>query len=159
MTLYLVRHANAGSRRAWEGDQNDRPLSDRGLAQAAHLAGLLAGTTVAAVWSSPAVRCVQTVEGIAAAAGVDVGVEAFLAEGSDAGKAALRLVEETARLAGSLVACSHGDLIPRAVGLLATDGMRIDGDEGPAMCKKGSMWAIEVEDGRAVTARYIAPGL
>jgi len=159
VTLYLVRHAHAGSRRAWEGDQDDRPLSDRGIAQAGFLAAQLADQPVAAVWSSPAVRCIQTVEGIAAAAGVGVGVEGFLLEGSDAGKAVLRLVEETTRLDGSLVACSHGDLIPRAVGLLTTDGMRIDGDEGPAMCKKGSMWAIEVEGGRAVTARYIAPGL
>lgn len=159
MTLYLARHAHAGSRRAWEGDQDDRPLSERGLAQAAHLAGLLTGSPVAAVWSSPAVRCVQTVEGIAEAAGLGVGVELFLGEGSDAGTAALRLVEQASALGGDLVACSHGDLIPRAVGLLATDGMRIDGDEGPAMCKKGSMWAIEVSGGRAITARYVAPGL
>ena len=131
----------------------------RGLAQAAHLAGLLTDASVAAVWSSPAVRCVQTVEGIASAAGLTVAVEAFLGEGCDAGKAALRLVEQAAALEGDLVACSHGDLIPRAVGLLATDGMRLDGDEGPAMCKKGSMWAIEVGGGRAVTGRYVPPGL
>jgi phosphohistidine phosphatase SixA len=159
VTLYLVRHAHAGSRRAWEGDQDDRPLSDRGLAQAAHLAALLSDASVGVVWSSPAVRCVQTVEGIAAAAGLAVAVEAFLGEGNDAGKAALRLVEQAAALDGDLVACSHGDLIPRAVGLLVTDGLRIDGTEGPAMCKKGSMWAIEVHGGRATTARYIPPGL
>lgn len=158
MTLYLVRHAHAGSRRAWDGDQDDRPLSDRGLEQANHLAALLADDPVSAVWSSPAVRCVQTVEAIAAAAGTAVDVEAFLGEGRDAGKAALRLVEHASELDGALVACSHGDLIPRAVSLLVADGLRIDGPEGPAMCKKGSMWAIEVNGGRAVTARYLPPG-
>lgn len=158
MTLYLVRHAHAGSRRAWEGDQDDRPLSDRGLAQAAALAGLLAGVPVAAVWSSPAVRCVRTVEGIAAAAGLTVVEEPFLAEGCDAGKAALRLVETASVVDGALVACSHGDLIPRAVSLLVSDGLRIEGDVGPAMCKKGSAWVIEVHAGRATTARYVDAG-
>lgn len=158
MTLYLVRHANAGSRRAWEGDQDDRPLSDRGLAQAAHLAALLADAPVAAVVSSPAVRCVQTVAGIAAAAGLVVAAEPFLGEGCDAGKAALRLTEEAAALDGDLVACSHGDLIPRAMGLLVADGLHLEGPEGPAMCKKGSMWAVELNGGRPTTARYVAPG-
>lgn len=158
MTLYLVRHANAGSRRAWEGDQDDRPLSERGIEQANHLTACLADQRVAAVWSSPAVRCVQTVEGVASAAGIAVDVEAFLGEGCDAGKAVLRLVERAGELDGALVACSHGDLIPRAVSLLVADGLRIDGPEGAAMCKKGSMWEIQVNGGRAVTARYLPPG-
>lgn len=158
MTLYLVRHAHAGSRRAWEGDDEVRPLSERGQAQADHLAAILADAPVTAVWSSPAVRCTETVEGVAASAGLTVEVEAFLGEGCDAGKAALRLIEHASAVDGDLVACSHGDLIPRAVGLLASDGMRLLGDEGPAMCKKGSMWVIEVDGGRAVTARYVAPG-
>lgn len=158
MTLYLIRHAHAGSRRAWEGDQDDRPLSDRGDDQARHLQRLLADAPVAAVWSSPALRCTQTVAGIATLAGLEVVVEPFLAEGCDAGKAALRLVEQATQLKGDLVACSHGDLIPRAVSLLATDGMRLGGPDGPAMCKKGSMWVIEINGGRAVTGRYEPPG-
>lgn len=158
MTLYLIRHAHAGSRRAWEGDQDQRPLSERGMIQATFLADLLADAPVAAVWTSPAVRCVQTVEGIATSHDLEVMVEPFLGEGCDAGKAALRLVEGASRLDGDLVTCSHGDLIPRAVSLLVSDGLRIEGAEGPAMCKKGSMWVIEVDGGRATTARYVAPG-
>jgi len=156
--LYVVRHAHAGSRRAWEGDDEVRPLSDRGRAQADYLAGLLADQPVGAVWSSPAVRCTETVAVIAAAAGLEVVIEPFLGEGRDAGKAALRLVEAVGELNADVVACSHGDLIPRAIGLLASDGMRIEGSESPAMCKKGSMWAVDIDGGRAVRARYVSPG-
>lgn len=158
MTLYLIRHAHAGSRSAWEGDDADRPLSPRGVAQAGHLVGLLADARPAAIWSSPAVRCVQTVEPIAASAGRSVEVSDLLFEGSDAGKAVLWLVEQAARSDGDVVACSHGDLIPRAMGLLAADGLRLEGSEGPSMAKKGSMWAISLVDGRPSSARHHHPG-
>ena len=34
MTVYLVRHAKAGSRKGWSGDDEHRPLSKAGRAQA-----------------------------------------------------------------------------------------------------------------------------
>ena len=159
MTLYLIRHAHAGSRSAWDADDVDRPLSVRGCKQAQHLSGLLAEASPTAVWSSPAVRCVQTVEPVAAAHGLTVGIEPLLFEGLDAGRAISVLLDgATTESAGDVVACSHGDLIPRAMSLLVSDGLHIEGPQGPAMSKKGSMWAIEVTDGRAVSARYHPPG-
>ena len=158
MTLYLVRHAHAGSRRSWDANDIERPLSARGDLQAAHLIELLDGRPVAAVLSSPAVRCVQTVTPLAESFGLAVQVDALLHEGVDAGRAALHLLEQASATDGDVVACSHGDVIPRAMGLLVSDGMTIDGDEGPALCKKGSTWAIKVSKGRAVKARYFPPG-
>ena len=84
MTLYLIRHAHAGSRSAWGGDDAERPISQRGRAQVDHLVSLLADATPVEVWSSPAVRCVQTVEPIAEAAGRQVDVSDLLFEGGDA---------------------------------------------------------------------------
>ncbi len=159
MTLYLIRHAHAGSRSAWDADDLDRPLSPRGCEQAAYLSKLLAGASPVAVWSSPAVRCVQTVEPVASRHGLTVGIEPLLTEGLDAGGAISVLLDGVTSAGNAdMVACSHGDLIPRAMSLLVSDGLHIDGPEGPAMSKKGSMWAIEVADGRAVSARYHAPG-
>ena len=40
--LYLVRHAKAGERRLWDGDDLDRPLSPKGWKQADLLATRLA---------------------------------------------------------------------------------------------------------------------
>ena len=37
MTLYLVRHGDAGSRSAWDGNDRDRPLNGRGRTQADRL--------------------------------------------------------------------------------------------------------------------------
>lgn len=158
MTLYLIRHANAGSRRGWDADDLDRPLSQRGRDQVDHLMAVLDGSLGAdvQVWSSPALRCVQTVQPVAAAHGTEVVTRPELGEGLDAGRALSLLLDAAGD--ADVVACSHGDIIPRAMGLLVADGLHIDGDEGPSMCKKGSMWAIEVANGRGVTARHHPPG-
>jgi 8-oxo-(d)GTP phosphatase len=67
MPLVIVRHASAGSKAAWAGDDLARPLDPGGAAAAQVLAGLLARIAPAArVISSPAARCVQTVAPFAA---------------------------------------------------------------------------------------------
>jgi phosphohistidine phosphatase SixA len=42
VTIFLVRHAHAGKRSEWEGDDAARPLSERGAAQTAAITALLA---------------------------------------------------------------------------------------------------------------------
>lgn len=158
MTLYLIRHAHAGSRRSWDVNDIERPLSARGDTQAAYLVELLGKRKVTRVLSSPATRCVQTVAPIAEHFGLVVDIDPLLHEGVDAGKAAMHLVAEASTVKGDVVACSHGDVIPRAMGLLVGDGMDIEGPEGPALSKKGSTWAIKVSKGRATRARYLPPG-
>lgn len=101
---FLVRHASAGERDEWADDDRLRPLDDQGRRQAAELAAVLSSRDVRRVVASPYVRCVQTVEPLAAALGLDVEVDDRLAEG--AGLAAQVLLEE-----GGVVACTHGDVI------------------------------------------------
>ena len=60
--LYLVRHAKAGDRAAWKGDDRLRPLSKEGRRQADSLARLLARLTTGELVSSPYERCLQTVQ-------------------------------------------------------------------------------------------------
>src|SRR5207302_2782924 len=86
VALLLIRHAKAGSRREWLGDDQLRPVSHTGATQAESLIPLLAPFGVRRVLSSPFVRCVQTVEPLARAAGIEVEVVEELAEGR-AGKA------------------------------------------------------------------------
>ncbi len=69
MTLLLIRHASAGDRDDWVGDDRLRPLDGRGRNQASRLPELLRDYEIARVLSSPAVRCVQTVEPFPALAG------------------------------------------------------------------------------------------
>ena len=64
MNLYLIRHADAGDPLRWEGDDEDRPLTDLGRQQAKALAEAMRkmGEAVRWVVSSPLVRATQTAE-------------------------------------------------------------------------------------------------
>jgi 8-oxo-dGTP diphosphatase len=105
----LLRHAAAKERYEWPGDDWHRPLTKKGRRQAEELATALATDDVRRVVSSPYVRCVQTVEPLAAALGLEVELDDRLAEG--AGMAAQALLEED-----GVVACTHGDVIYDLVG-------------------------------------------
>jgi 2,3-bisphosphoglycerate-dependent phosphoglycerate mutase len=56
------------------GEENERPLSAAGRDAARRLAAELAGAGIAAVYSSPYPRAVQTVEPLAAALGLDIAI-------------------------------------------------------------------------------------
>ena len=62
MSLLLVRHASAGNRDDWTDHDHERPLDARGLEQAAQLPEVLSRFPIERILSSPAKRCVQTVE-------------------------------------------------------------------------------------------------
>jgi len=107
VTLVLVRHASAGDRLAWEGDDRLRPLDKKGRKQAARLVDVLAGARVGRIVSSPYLRCVQTVEPLARTRGLELEEAPELAEGRQwtEGPGLLRaLLDEDA------VACVHGGL-------------------------------------------------
>ena len=113
MIVYLVRHARAGHRETWAGeDDTVRPLDERGQRQAEALVPQLAERDFSRVLSSPYLRCVQSVEPLAEARGLQVeGVDA-LAEG--AGEAAA--LELFRGLDAPAVACVHGDLAQMLLG-------------------------------------------
>ena len=69
MTIYLVRHAKAGERGVWEGDDQLRPLSGRGHLQARGLLDVLADAQFDRLLSSPYVRCMETVVPLSGARG------------------------------------------------------------------------------------------
>lgn len=105
----LLRHASAGDRGDWAGDDWHRPLDAKGRRQAEELAAALATEDVRRVVSSPLVRCVQTVEPLAAALGLEVELDDRLAEGG--GSSSRPLLAE-----GGVVACTHGDVIFELLG-------------------------------------------
>jgi 8-oxo-(d)GTP phosphatase len=78
--ILLVRHASAGDRYEWEDDDRLRPLDERGRRQANELVELLEQYEVTRLFSSPALRCVQTVEPFAQARGLDIEIRDELSE-------------------------------------------------------------------------------
>ncbi|MCD9625116.1 SixA phosphatase family protein [Rhabdothermincola salaria] len=153
MPIYLVRHGHAGSRSAWEGDDRRRPLSDKGRRQAAWLAEQLGDEKVRRIVSSPFLRCTETVEPLAAHLGCDVVADDRLAEGAHTQAAAELLVSLSPK---TVVACSHGDLIPKVLRYLVAGGMELD---GALLDAKGSMWVLDGDDadGRPTRSRYVPP--
>jgi phosphohistidine phosphatase SixA len=106
MPLILLRHAWAGSRDDWHTDDRDRPLDDRGREQARNVVSVLADFPIDEIHTSPYVRCVQTVEPLAAARGLELQLREELGEDHwHEGPAVLT------ELAGrDVVVCGHGGL-------------------------------------------------
>jgi 8-oxo-dGTP diphosphatase len=140
MRVLLVRHAPAGDRRDWEGDDRLRPLDKKGRRQARALARPLAELGADGLYSSPYLRCVETLEPASSLLGLAVETRDELAEGS--GRAAvLRLL---AGLDAATPALStHGDVIEAL----------LPGRE----CKKGALWIVEIRDGEVEPERYLPP--
>jgi 8-oxo-dGTP diphosphatase len=155
MGMFLVRHADAGDRADWEGDDALRPLTEAGLQQARGLAGRLAPYRPRRLLSSPHVRCVQTLEPLASALRVAIEHQPDLAEGRI--RQAVELFHSLlARQTGDgIVLCSHGDVVDALLSLL-TDKYGLD--LGPApRAEKGSTWHISMEAAHPVRATCFPP--
>jgi phosphohistidine phosphatase SixA len=111
--VLVIRHASAGDSAKWEGDDRLRPLDATGFAQARQLVERLDGYAVSRVLSSPAVRCIQTVEPLARKYGLEIELCEELAEQrqeGDGAKLVRSLVGEDAAV------CVHGGLAEAAFG-------------------------------------------
>jgi len=113
VTSVLLRHASAGHRHRWEVDDQLRPLDARGRRQAVALVELLRPLDVRRVLSSPYVRCIETVQPLAAALGIEVECRDELAEETPADRARALIGELGATPA---VLCTHGDLTTALLG-------------------------------------------
>jgi 8-oxo-dGTP diphosphatase len=152
MTIYLVRHAKAGERRAWSGADELRPLSLRGHTQARGLLDVLADARFERVLSSPYVRCMESVVPLASMRRMAIEPADALAEGASLDEV-LALVRKHAGT--SVVMCTHGDVMPMLLEYYAGRGV----DIGPApQCPKGCTWVLETDATNEVrAARYIPP--
>lgn len=151
--VLLVRHAEAGIRGTWPGDDLDRELSTLGHAQAAGLVGVLTALAgdqpITSIASSRATRCIATVAPLADRLGITVTPAGELLEGVDP-EEALRWLR---RAGGPDVACSHGDVIGGIVRRLAAAGIVTPPQSWP----KASTWALDLDDGEVVAASMTQP--
>ena len=146
--LLLVRHAKAGSRHDWRGDDDQRPLTSKGRGQAGDLVGLVKLFGPTRAYAAPPVRCVQTIEPVAQRAGLRIESEPLLGERhywDDPASARTRLLQ-LAEGPGVSVVCSQGGVIPDLV-------RRLTGKPAPPS-RKASTWVLGFTGGRAVSADY-----
>ena len=153
MALFLVRHAVAVGRHAWDGTELDRPLTPKGRRQSKALLRLFEGTDVRRILSSPAARCRDTVVPLGQMLRVGVRDASELAEGASPRKA-VELMHELAGKKGDSVLCAHGDLVPEVLRRLAREGSRLESD---LQFAKGSTWELTTADSKIVSGRYHPP--
>lgn len=174
MILHLVRHAKATPRRDWHGADVDRPLDDKGFRQTPKICDWLAkqcrgDAKPPLLFSSPSLRCRQTLEPLADTLGVKLRDELLLGDLDSGeplpsddpdeviewlGQQGLRFVERelAAHPERTVIACSHGDVLPETLGLLLA---RHDVEPDGSGNAKGSVWTLRFDDvGRCRSATY-----
>ena len=147
--VLVVRHAEAGERSEWRGDDRIRPLTHAGRAEAERLAECLDGRGLRQVLSSGYARCLQTVAPLATRWGIEVAKVAWLEEGADPVAALDTLIARD-----DVLACTHGDVVSGILFELADRGVSLG--SSPRM-QKGSTWVLDVDDGAVTRARYLPP--
>jgi 8-oxo-dGTP diphosphatase len=139
MTILLVRHASAGKRKDWRGDDHLRPLDELGRRQAEGLVELLCERAPNSVLSSAYARCRQTVEPLARAHGLAVEDRPELEEGASADDVRGLGAEFAGEVA---VFCTHGDVVEALLG---------------AESEKGSTWVLRLDGGELRRIEYLSP--
>jgi len=176
LTIDLVPHLDAGDRKAWPGDQDERPLTELGRRQALALADALGAEPVDALYSGPALRCQQTLAPLAERLGLEVTVLAELGEetwrppegwsegpgggyvGAFAAGSALAALNRirAGHPQGRVIVCSHGHTIPTLAAFLAA----AYGLEGvPESTQRGQWYRVRRSDAQVrVDLRQAPPG-
>ncbi|MCZ7529242.1 MAG: histidine phosphatase family protein [Acidimicrobiia bacterium] len=149
MTIHLLRHAKAGSRRHHVGPDIQRALTKAGLRQAHAIAEEFESIPVDRIISSEYVRCRETVTPLAHRRRLPVDLDDALAEGASwtALSGLLRKLGGT-----DVVLCTHGDVIGNALENLSAEGVTFGDD---LVFPKGSVWVLETVEGDIVSGHHV----
>lgn len=151
--VLLIRHAKAGNRESWTGEDRLRPIDRAGAKQARRIAEIVPCWHPDRIGSADLLRCTQTVVPLAETLALPVETEPTMSEEAYAADpvAAVARVRELAAVGGTSAISSQGGAIPGIIADLA-DADGLDLPEVPA--KKGSMWALYFSGARLIAADY-----
>lgn len=150
--LYVVRHGNAGVRGKSKGPDLKRRLTEKGRQQSLGVAEILARHPITGIYSSEAVRCLETVAPVADKISADIEVSKRLREFTELKKINKFISNlET----GSFVICSHKDWIGPLIKDVDSRGARL---RGTRKWPKSSIWILDVVDGKVVSGFYEGRG-
>ena len=182
----LLRHATAGSKSDWQGNDLARPLDPRGAAMAESLAQLLSCFGPCRVITSAAERCVATVRPYAVLTGAQIELEPLFTVGQEGrGRAAVdRAAVDRAAVDRAAVDRAAVDqaVVDRAAAAraaaIAADGRPVvicahrenlpllldaacsalrSGRPGSPVLPKGGFWVLHSSDGTMVSAERHHP--
>jgi 8-oxo-dGTP diphosphatase len=153
VSIHLVRHADAGDRDRFAGDDSMRPLSRRGHREATEIGKRLVPVATVLV-SSPSFRCLETLAPLSARLHQAIEPLLALGEGEDPTRALEHLVERSTAIGSGLVACSHADVILGIFEVVYDDQVAINGTPN---FEKGATTELTVADGRIVKVGFVPP--
>jgi 8-oxo-dGTP diphosphatase len=148
-TVLLMRHAKAGKRSEFHGDDRLRPLDKIGRRQARDSVPFLLAFNPRLVFAADRVRCEQTVQPLAEALGQQLVVapefsdQAFIEDP----QRTLKSFYSLAAGPFNIVVCSQGVAIPGLLQLIQAPATEFP-------CRKGSVWAVSVFRGSVIAADY-----
>jgi 8-oxo-dGTP diphosphatase len=156
-TVLLTRHAKAGSRAQWEGDDDLRPLSGSGREQVRQLTTFLPLFGPDRIVTAPPLRCRDTVVPLSELLGLPIAEEPLLGERDywpDPASGLARFCELAAKPGVTLVS-SQGGVIPDVVAALVEASPRSHGvDPDTVAAKKGSTWVLGFNGSELRSADY-----
>ena len=145
----LLRHARAGKRSQWPGEDALRPLEGQGIAQSLALAPFLALFAPRRVLAADRVRGVQTVEPLGKLLGRPVEITAEFSDEAFLRAPQLTLARLLELAADQVCICSQGYAIPALI-----EELDLVAPGQPSATRKGATWAISIVAGRPVQADY-----
>lgn len=153
--VLLVRHARAGGKSGYRGDDAERPLDKLGVQQAAALVPVLTAFGGSRIHCADKVRCVQTVEPWARETDTAILIDTLLTEEGYAANpesARSRALAIATTGHGVPVICSQGKVIPDLVQWWSDqDGLTLQRTRS----RKASLWVLSLHDDVLVGADYI----
>jgi 8-oxo-dGTP diphosphatase len=153
--VYLIRHVEAGERASWKREPDElRPITEIGRRHAARIAQTLGDVAFTRLVASPYLRCVQTLEPLADAHGLDIAIAPELNEGQP--PAAAEAWVFAAASDGPAALSTHGDIVQGVVRSLLERDVPVGGD-GEVAYAKGGVWRLDVQDGRVRRMTYLPP--
>lgn len=112
--IIALRHGKAMAPSAWDGPDATRPLTARGVQQAASIVPTIAAWSPRRIISSTATRCVTTVTPLAVAIGHEIRRSDLISQDAwEDGTSDVRaVVGKRVRARKTAVICSHGPVLP-----------------------------------------------
>lgn len=147
--LLVVRHAQARSRSGWNKDDSERPLRAQGKRQAQGLVPLLSAYGVAAVVSSDAARCVDTVLPYVNTAPITLRLESAFSQDATNERKIIRQVGEAMESGLRIALCSHRPVLP-----VIFDAIGIE----PIALEPGGVVVVHRSEGKVISVEQHPQG-
>ena len=144
-TLVLLRHAKALPRVEWEGEDEDRPLNYLGQRQSQKMAMQFAEFGLKKIYTSDAVRCLDTVKDMSEALDLELEITKHLSEyvfnkkPSRAVEYAKEILYADIKADRNILVCSHNPVLPAMLDrLLKHSKVKLSVDH----LKPGEAWVL-----------------